>query len=258
VEPFAGGGAVSLAAVFEGSVERALLLELDPDVSAVWETLLSTQAPRLAEAVMDFDCSAEGVSRVLESVSLIREDRAFRTLVLNRVRYGGILAAGAAQVRRGENGKGIKSRWYPATLRKRILAISAKKDRLRFVSGDGVEFLRRAARYRNAAFFIDPPYTVAGRRLYTYNEIDHEELFSIASRLSGDFLMTYDNSAEIRHLAQRSGFQTQLVPMQSTKHEMKYELLIGRNLEWARVPLLPELLEDALLKNLQANGKPGG
>ncbi len=257
VEPFAGGGAVSLAAVFEESVKRATLIERDPDVSAVWRAILSPRATALADMVMGFDCSAESVQRVIDATPTCVEEQAFRTLVLNRTRYGGILAAGAAPVRRGENGKGIRSRWYPATLRRRILAIAEKKEALGFISGDGLEFLRHSTHYPDAAFFIDPPYTVAGRRLYTYSEIDHEELFRLVSQLAGDFLMTYDNSAEIRVLAQRHGFQTHLVPMQSTKHETKHELLIGRSLEWARAPLGPKLLEDALLKDLQADGKTG-
>jgi DNA adenine methylase len=48
-----------------------------------------------------------------------------------------------------------------------------------------------------AVFFLDPPYTAggknAGKRLYRYNEIDHDELFQRAANLRGDFLMTYDN-----------------------------------------------------------------
>ena len=40
VEPFAGGGIVSLTAVMEGMVERCLLAELDEDVSAFWQAAL--------------------------------------------------------------------------------------------------------------------------------------------------------------------------------------------------------------------------
>src|SRR5690348_9325618 len=41
VEPFAGGGIISLTAVFEGLAERAHLVELDPDVASVWKVVLS-------------------------------------------------------------------------------------------------------------------------------------------------------------------------------------------------------------------------
>jgi DNA adenine methylase len=53
--------------------------------------------------------------------------RAFATIIKNRVNRGGILAKVASFIKNGENGKGITSRWYPETLRRRILAIDLIK-----------------------------------------------------------------------------------------------------------------------------------
>jgi DNA adenine methylase len=87
-------------------------------------------------------------------------------------------------------------------------------------------------------FFIDPPYTTgvknAGSRLYTHFEIDHEELFRIASTLAGDFLITYENTEEIHQLARKYGLTTRAVAMKNTHHAKMTELLIGRNLAWVR------------------------
>jgi hypothetical protein len=80
-----------------------------------------------------------------------------------------------------------------------------------FLPGDGLEFIRYSAHRPDKAFFIDPPYTVAGRRLYTHSRIDHRELFRLTQKLRGDFLMTCDNSSEIRELAREFGFHTALV-----------------------------------------------
>lgn len=107
-----------------------------------------------------------------------------------------------------------------------------RRDKFLFVKGDGLRALRQNADRANVAFFIDPPYTVAGRRLYVHSEIDHEELFSIAASLRGEFLMTYDDAAEIRRLAQKHGFAFTHVPMKSTHHETKKELLITKCLDW--------------------------
>ncbi len=82
------------------------------------------------------------------------------------------------------------------------------------------------------AFFIDPPYTVAGRRLYTHSEINHRRLFQVVQSIAGSFLMTYDDSIEIRDLAKESGFATRLIPMKSTHHVLKSELLIARKFDW--------------------------
>jgi len=161
-------------------------------------------------------------------------DRAFLTIIRNRIQHGGILAAGASMLKNGENGRGIRSRWYPNTLRKRIQAIVYTRQDMAFLQGDGIEFIRSNGYRKEMAFFIDPPYTVAGRRLYTHSEIDHRELFKAAQSVRGDFLMTYDNSAEIRELAKKFGFQTALIPMKNTHHELMNELLVGRNLRWLR------------------------
>jgi DNA adenine methylase len=234
VEPFAGGAIVGLTAVFERLAEHVTLIELDPNVAAVWEVLLDGQGDNLAEKILAFDMTLENARRILAQEPQSALDRAFVTIVRNRVQRGGILAPGASLMKAGENGHGVKSRWYAGTLHRRISDIQTVKGRVSFVRGDGIAQMRQVADRRHVAYFIDPPYTVAGRRLYAHSSVDHEELFRAASTLVGDFLMTYDNADEIRALATLYGLDTVLVPMKSTHHERKSELLIGRNLAWAR------------------------
>ncbi|MDQ3584450.1 MAG: DNA adenine methylase, partial [Acidobacteriota bacterium] len=166
------------------------------------------------------------------------KERAFQIILKNRTYRGGILAPGSAPLKHGENGKGILSRWYPETLKRRILDIAAIQERITFVEGDGLEVLRRNADKRDAAFFIDPPYTAggkrAGRRLYAHSNLNHEELFRVSCEVAGDLLMTYDNADGVRGLAKKYGFDTELVAMKNTHHAEMTELLIGRNLNWAR------------------------
>lgn len=87
-------------------------------------------------------------------------------------------------------------------------------------------------------FFIDPPYTAAGKkagsRLYRFNELDHTALFDVTAQLTGDFLMTYDNAEGVQALAMERKFDTELVSMKNTHHAKMTELLIGRDLSWAR------------------------
>jgi DNA adenine methylase len=233
-EPFAGGGIVSLSALFENLVKRIVLVEKDSDVAAVWNVIVYGDGLRLADQILTFDLNAESVKKLLLVKPQTEFDRAFVTVVRNRVQHGGILAAGASMLNKGENGRGIRSRWYPNTLRKRIYAIVNTRHEMGFIEGDGIEFIRNNGYRPDTAFFIDPPYTVAGRRLYTHSEIDHRELFRTVKNVRGDFLMTYDNAEEIRELAKEFGLQTALVPMKNTRHELMNELLVGRNLGWLR------------------------
>lgn len=163
---------------------------------------------------------------------------AFQTILKNRINHGGILAAGAGKVKYGENGKELKSRWYPQTLKQRILNIQSVRDRMEFIEGAGLAVIRAHAHRADAVFFVDPPYTAggkrAGSRLYTYADLDHHELFRLMATVAGDFLITYDNADAIYALARQYQFDTQLVAMKNTHHAEMTELLIGKNLAWAR------------------------
>lgn len=240
VEPFAGGGIVSLTVVAERLAEHVTMVEIDAQVAAVWETIITNgEGARLAERIVRFDLTHESLAEALRREAATTRERAFQTILKNRTFRGGILAAGSAPLKHGENGKGIKSRWYAETLSRRILDIAATRDLITFIKGDGIEVIRQNLPRRDAAFFIDPPYTAggkrAGRRLYTHSEIDHEELFKLASVIAGDFLMTYDDADGVRELARKHNFDTELVPMKNTHHAEMKELLIGRDLDWLRV-----------------------
>ncbi|HEY3248010.1 MAG TPA: hypothetical protein VGK88_06960, partial [bacterium] len=95
-------------------------------------------------------------------------------------------------------------------------------------------WMEKLARSANTVFFIDPPYTVAGKRLYKHSNIDHERLFAVAATLQGDFLMTYDEAEPIKELARRHNFETHTLLMKNTHHRVMRELLVGKDLGWAR------------------------
>lgn len=251
-EPFAGGGIVGLSVLFEGLAEKLTLVEIDRDVASVWRIILSLQGERLASEILSFRMSEESARSCLCHAPRNEFDRALQTIIRNRVQRGGIMAPGASLMRRGENGRGVASRWYPETLARRILAIFESRHRIRFRLEDGVQFIHANANRKDLAFFIDPPYTVAGRRLYVHSQVDHEKLFEEVAKVRGEFLMTYDDAEPIRALASRFQFSTHRIPMKNTHHEIMSELLVGRDLGWARKPI--QLVNDSLFEDLQAHG----
>lgn len=236
VEPFAGGGIISLTALFENLVEKVVMVELDDDVAAVWETLLNGDARWLANRVLAFDLTKEMVIQELRRPPATRRERAFQTLLRNRTLHGGILAQGSGFLKYGENGKGISSRWYARTLARRLLALDSIASRIQFRCDDGLKVMREFATDRDAVYFIDPPYSAggkkAGTRLYTHSSLDHERLFALCQSLMGDFLMTYDDAEEVKAMARAHGFQMRLVPMANTHHTRMEELVVGRHLGW--------------------------
>jgi DNA adenine methylase len=237
IDPFAGGGIISLTVAAERLADHVTMVEVDEQVAAVWKTIfIEDESAWLVKRIINFDLTLESLQRELARESPSTREKAFQTILKNRTFRGGILARGAAPLKQGENGKGIRSRWYPDTLGKRILEIAPLRDRITFIEGDGIKTIRQFAHLPDAAFFIDPPYTVAGkkagRRLYTHFELDHEELFELMSRVAGDFLMTYDDADGVRELARKHSFDIKLVAMKNTHHTEMTELLIGRSLDW--------------------------
>jgi len=238
LEPFAGGGIVSLTAVAEDLVDEALLVERDEGVAAVWEAIFSNEGAALGDLILSFQMNEENVRDALSSAPRGCLDLAFQTILRNRVNRGGILAEGAGMLKAGENGKGISSRWYPETLARRIHDIAGYRDRLCILSADGLEAISRHQDEPDTVFFVDPPYTTgskrAGSRLYAHSEVDHDLLFALVSKVRGDILLTYDNDPSVRALARIHGLKTKAVAMKTTHHAQMDELLIGHDLAWAK------------------------
>ena len=236
VEPFAGGATIALTAVCEGWTDHAVLIELDPEVAAVWQVVTAGDAPVLAEKILGFDLTVENVKAELANTPQNTLQQAFQTILRNRTFHGGILAAGSGLIKSGEAGKGISSRWYPQTLAKRFLTLHAVRQRLTVLCGDALQSAKIYQDDPACVFFVDPPYTAggknAGRRLYTFFDLNHSALFEFCANIVGDFAMTYDNADEVIALAMTQDFQTKLIPMKSTHHAEMTELVIGRNLDW--------------------------
>ena len=232
VEPFAGGGIVSLTAAFENLAEHVHMVELDPDISAVWQVIFSEGNQWLADEIMNFKLSHEAASAAIEKAGESVKARAFSTIVRNRINHGGIITKGSGVLKNGENGKGIASRWYAETLHKRITAIQSVQHKVTFTEGNAFDILKDYRKEKDFYFFIDPPYTVAGKRLYTFFDIDHEGLFAAVSKLKGKFMLTYDDTPHIRDLAEKYKLPFKTIPMKTTHHLLKQEILVTDNLNW--------------------------
>jgi DNA adenine methylase len=236
VEPFAGGGIISLTALFENLAERVVMVELDDEIAAVWQSVVNGDAEWLANRILAFHLTKETVIQEIKKPPKTQREKAFQTILKNRTFHGGILAEGSGFLKYGENGKGIHSRWYPDTLAKRLVNLNHVAHRIDFRYGDGLKAIQEFASRPDVAFFIDPPYTAggkkAGKRLYKHYEIDHDRLFSICESVRGDFLITYDNADEVKSMARTHGFQMRLIPMTNTHHATMLELVIGKNLSW--------------------------
>jgi len=232
IEPFAGGGIVSLTAAFENLSDDIVMVELDEEVAAVWEVILNGKNDWLANKILNFELTLDNVLFEFNKPDKDTKDMAFCTILKNRTYHGGIIAKGSGMIKHGENGKGIASRWYAKTLAERIKAINFVKHKISFVQADAFKIIEENSMNKNAFFFIDPPYTVAGKRIYTHFNFDNERLFSLISKTEGRFMLTYDDAEEIRLLAQKYKLSFRTVAMKTTHHLEKNEIIISDNFKW--------------------------
>ena len=71
VEPFAGGGIISLTAAFEHLADFVVMVELDDQIAAVWQTIFAGDAQWLAKRIMNFDLSPESAKAEVCQISKV-------------------------------------------------------------------------------------------------------------------------------------------------------------------------------------------
>ena len=163
IEPFAGGSIVGLTVAQEKLANHVTLVEIDEAVAAVWRVIINGEddVGLLAERIQRFNMSEQAVELELGRQPKTLNDLAFQTILWNRIRRGGILAPGAGKLKKGENGRGLASRWYPETLFKRITHIVELRERIsihsrRWIS-DNREVLPLALTTYSSLIRLTPP-----------------------------------------------------------------------------------------------------
>ena len=142
------------------------------------------------------------------------------------------MAPGAGLLNRGENGKGIHSRWYPETLAKRIESVHALRNKITFIQGDGLKALKKFGSTPNTVAFVDPPYVAKGRgaglRLYSHYDVDCHKLFATVRDFKGPVVMTYHRSEIVQREARAAGIQCRTVNMHTAHTVSKRQLILHK------------------------------
>src|SRR4030066_744293 len=117
------------------------MVEIDEEIAAVWQSVVDGHAEWIAKKILSFELTKESVIDEKSRTNVDLREKAFQTILKNRTFHGGILAEGSGFLKYGENGKGIRSRWYPSTLAKRFSALSLVADQIDFRQEDGLDVI---------------------------------------------------------------------------------------------------------------------
>jgi len=195
IEPFAGGASIFFA---KSKVDQNWLNDVDKDLINCLK-IIRDYPEQLIERLKDEKALKERHTYYKnEYRPKTKLDRAVRWFYLNRTSYSGIM-----NMQNCYWGYGEKYSMRPENWPRNILRTSAKLQNVKLTSFDFEKIIGEAP--DSSFLLIDPPYFNADQaKFYTYSfkKEDHFRLSKILkkNRHRFKFLLTYDNSPEIKEL----------------------------------------------------------
>lgn len=210
-EPFAGGAGAGLELLGKGLVKRIFINDIDPAVACFWK-MVTSRADEFASRVASVELTVDEWKRQKTIFENSRGgsalDKAFSTFFLNRTSRSGLLRRAGPIGGFDQTGNyKIGARFTRDALVERILAIGEVSDRIIVSEQDGIRFLTtqlpRGHARQNCFAYIDPPYFVAGSRLYrngfTLGCHCSVEKY-LRNQINLRWVVTYDDAQEIRDI----------------------------------------------------------
>lgn len=199
-EPFVGGGSFFIYLKQKYLGLKIWINDLNPELFYFWQHA-QLDSEKLAREVMKFKKErADGQQLFNELLavdvkSLSGFERAVRFFVLNRITFSGVVEAG------GYSQQAFVARFTESSI-ERVAGIGKLLEGVRVTSLDYRGILSDGG--REVFTFLDPPYFKATKsRLYGKNgilhtEFNHEEFAQEMKKCRHSWLITYDDSPEIR------------------------------------------------------------
>jgi len=199
-EPFVGGGSVFLAIKQKFPSIHVWINDLNFDLYCFWKTA-QVSAEELAAAVTKIKNETKHGRDLFEEFrsSLSNElsdfDRAVRFFVLNRISFSGTVDSG------GYSELAYHSRFTHSSI-SRLLALGPLLQDVKITHLDYRDVIHENG--NRVLIFLDPPYLTATKsRLYGKNGdlhlgFDHAEFSAEMKKCPHQWLITYDDSVEIR------------------------------------------------------------
>ena len=207
VEPYAGGAGLALSLLFKNYVSHIHLNDLDISIWSFWHSILfETEAfielIKSTEITIDEWHQQRHIQEVKNEVDTLT--LGFSTFFLNRTNRSGIIQkAGVIGGLEQKSKYPLDCRFKKQSLISKIEKISQYKEFIHLYNMDAIDFISEIEEKIEKRFFcIDPPYFKKGQSLYTnfYTPDDHEMLSEVIKKIEGKWILTYDNTIEIKKL----------------------------------------------------------
>jgi DNA adenine methylase len=209
-EPFAGGAGIALTLLLNSYVSRIYLNDIDPAIYAFWHSVLyGTDAlcQRVAETPVTMDEWRRQRTIYLDSTWTDLGTKGFATLFLNRTNRSGILRGGVIGGLNQEGTYKLDCRFNRRDLVRKIKRIATHAEQIELSCLDAATFMMTVVPHtsENTLVNLDPPYYGKGPELYTnfYRHADHAVLADAVGNIQRHWMVTYDDTPEIRRLYSR-------------------------------------------------------
>lgn len=202
-EPFIGGGSVflSIKSLFQKRVQKYWINDLNEDLVAFWQHVRD-DIDQLVRAVTAYKTDYKDGRTLYEFLKQEHNmtaafDRAVRFFIMNRITFSGVMDAG------GYSEQAFKKRFTDSSIARLQRVAYFLKDVV-ITQGDYEPLLQAPG--DNVFIFLDPPYLSAtksrlyGKRGVLHTGFDHERFAANMRQCPHRWLLTYDDSPEIRDL----------------------------------------------------------
>lgn len=208
IEPYAGGANVALELLRRDAVREVHINDVSEPVHAFWRAVLE-ETDALCRMIRDCEVSVKARAVQQEVLDNPNDhsilELGFATFYLNRTSFSGVLRGGVIGGRDQQGPYKIDARFNKVDLIERIQFVASLRDRIRLTNLDAKELLTKVVPSIDEPKFIylDPPYYVKGRSLYTdyYNHEDHLEIAKLLGEM-GDaaWVISYDDVESVREM----------------------------------------------------------
>ncbi|MBI2428165.1 MAG: DNA adenine methylase [Ignavibacteriales bacterium] len=201
-EPFVGGGSVLISLLQKKtSFENFWINDLNYDLYCFWK-YAKVDGQKLIEAIQTIKNNCLDGRNLFNNYTQVNVgyadfERAVRFFILNRITFSGTVDSG------GYSQKAFETRFTQSSIdRLRLLPSLLNKVKITHCDYEGVV----KENGENVFLFLDPPYFSATKsKLYGKNgdlhiSFDHERFAEVMKDCSHRWLITYDDSPEIKKL----------------------------------------------------------
>jgi DNA adenine methylase len=250
-EPFFGGGSVGLEII--NDCKKLWINDKDLGIAALWSSvinyhdLLKKRVDEFTPSVQMFDFYKDELTikppKLKKSYDIV--DYGFMKLAIHQISYSGLgtKSGGPLGGRKSQNIAGIGStetvkypidcRWTPKNICKKIDHIHNLFSSCQLHEGicTNIDFSEMIQdKSCNALIYLDPPYYIKGEDLYqhSFTVDDHKRLADCLKKTSHKWVLSYDNSEEIKKLYDWAVIEEiNEVKYSIKKSRLKSELLIS-------------------------------